>query len=99
MPCKPRTQGKGKKGKPRKNRVTLREWVLRDDGEWERRERAAEDVPKKTYLRELHEFLLDKEPDFGSEPIEKVQEYLREAGIDPTPTIQSIRKEIRCRPR
>ncbi len=45
-------------------------------------------------LRELHEFLLGEEPDFWSVPFEKVREYLREAGVDPKPTIQSIRKRI-----
>lgn len=49
----------------------------------------AEDV-----LMALHEFLLGKEPDFRSEPIEKVREYLRKAGVDPHPTIQSIRKRM-----
>jgi hypothetical protein len=34
-------------------------------------------------LRDLHEFLLGAEPDFQSMPIEKVQEYLKEAGVDP----------------
>jgi hypothetical protein len=45
-------------------------------------------------LRELHEFLLGEEPDFWSMPSEKVQDYLREAGVDPKPTIQAIRKSI-----
>jgi len=45
-------------------------------------------------LRMLHEFLFGEEQDFRVMPIEKVQEYLREARIEPEPTIEAIRKRI-----
>lgn len=45
-------------------------------------------------LKLLHEFLHGPEPEFGAMPIEDVRRYLSEQGIDPTPAIEEVRKQL-----